>query len=564
MLRSFPLSLSALLSALLGAVLCALLCVLPLHIAHAAGAAGDDAASPEESAAERGAFARSISVPDSAFAEGGIDDGEARAETRLVLCAGSVAAGDELKAGVLFTLDPGWHVYWRNPGDSGMEPDFIWKNAATAGGDIAWPTPSMFVGGGGVTTYGYSDEVLLSMPIRIVASTGTNATIAVEVDYLVCDVGGCIPHNSTLRRDIALGPGAAHAGSDAESALFDHFGDEQPTTRDVEFARLSTAGVEAYDLTAAFIACAGPGAQPSGAACPGWNEPSGDAFFFPDRGSAVRHAEVSAWPHPGAYDGVVFRIEADPARLARTPLRVSGVLVSGDLAFNIDVELPSERSENAALWPVAWGLDPVAWGLDPVAWGLDPVADPAVGSVIDGSSQVDIGGSGQTTQADAGSSQTTGAAAKSLPLWRVLLFALLGGVLLNLMPCVLPVLALKVAGFASAAHDTRYHPAAHGAAYAGGVIGTMLALAGAVIALRAAGASVGWGFQFQEPAFVVGVAIVLTVFATNLFGVWEFALNSSRLDEMTRSQSGLARSVFEGILAVVVATPCSAPLLATA
>jgi len=151
----------------------------------------------------------------------------------------------------------------------------------------------------------------------------------------------------------------------------------------------------------------------------------------------------------------------------------------------------------------------------------------------------------------------------TLPLARALLFALLGGLLLNLMPCVLPVLALKAFSLAELAGKGRREALAQGAGYVAGVLATMLALAAVVIALRAAGSAVGWGFQFQEPAYSFAIAGLLVVLALNLFGVFEVA-SPSGLANVGANASGAGRSFFDGLLAVALATPCSAPFLGTA
>jgi thiol:disulfide interchange protein DsbD len=137
-------------------------------------------------------------------------------------------------------------------------------------------------------------------------------------------------------------------------------------------------------------------------------------------------------------------------------------------------------------------------------------------------------------------------------------------VILNAMPCVLPVLAIKVFGLAELAQHGRAEILRHGIAYTAGVLGSMLALAGIVVALRAAGTSVGWGFQFQEPLFVAAIAAVLVVFALSLFGVFEFRLDATALAGAGAQATGARRSFFEGLLAVVLATPCTAPFVGTA
>ncbi len=156
-----------------------------------------------------------------------------------------------------------------------------------------------------------------------------------------------------------------------------------------------------------------------------------------------------------------------------------------------------------------------------------------------------------------------GSTPPSPPLARVLALALLGGMLLNLMPCVLPVLALKAFALADLAGRGRREVLAHGAGYLAGVLVTMLALATLVIALRGAGTAVGWGFQFQEPAYSLAIAGLLVVLALNLFGVFDVAAPAG-LASVGANAAGASRSFFDGLLAVALATPCSAPFLGTA
>lgn len=150
----------------------------------------------------------------------------------------------------------------------------------------------------------------------------------------------------------------------------------------------------------------------------------------------------------------------------------------------------------------------------------------------------------------------------SLP-W-VLMLAFLGGMVLNLMPCVFPVLALKVSSFTKLVHEDKRSIFSHGVAYTGGIVASLLVLGGVVIGLRAAGTQVGWGFQFQQPHFLATLVVILVLFSLNLFGVYEVTLNSQKVHEKAQQSDGVSKSFWEGILAVVLATPCSAPFLGTA
>ena len=162
-----------------------------------------------------------------------------------------------------------------------------------------------------------------------------------------------------------------------------------------------------------------------------------------------------------------------------------------------------------------------------------------------------------------------GAAAAVVPdeapmgLARVLAFAFVGGLILNLMPCVLPVLSLKVLGLVEQAGEGRRAALAHGLAFAAGVVGSFWVLAGALIALRAGGAQLGWGFQLQSPPFVLLLGGFMFLFGLNLLGVFEVGTSLTRVDA-DRGRGGLLGAALSGVTATVVATPCTAPFMGSA
>lgn len=157
---------------------------------------------------------------------------------------------------------------------------------------------------------------------------------------------------------------------------------------------------------------------------------------------------------------------------------------------------------------------------------------------------------------------TTGG--KSLGL--MLLYAFLGGLILNIMPCVFPVIALKILGFVQQSRDSRSHIFRHGLLYAGGVVISFLVLAGAVIAAQHAGGAASWGMQLQNRAFTLALTVLTLLVALNLFGLFEVTLHAhvmSRADKLA-AQEGVAGTFFNGVLATLLATPCTAPFLAPA
>ena len=166
--------------------------------------------------------------------------------------------------------------------------------------------------------------------------------------------------------------------------------------------------------------------------------------------------------------------------------------------------------------------------------------------------------------AAAAPTQVSQTAAPARGLGATLLLAFVGGLILNLMPCVFPVLGIKILGFVNHAGHERGKVVAHGLVFSGGVLLSFWLLAGVLAVLRAGGDQLGWGFQLQSPAFIFGLAVVMLVFALNMSGVFEFGLAATAVGGDLRAKSGFAGSFFTGVLATLVATPCSAPFLAPA
>ncbi|MDP0495940.1 MAG: protein-disulfide reductase DsbD family protein [Verrucomicrobiota bacterium JB024] len=146
----------------------------------------------------------------------------------------------------------------------------------------------------------------------------------------------------------------------------------------------------------------------------------------------------------------------------------------------------------------------------------------------------------------------------------LIVFAFVGGLILNLMPCVFPVLGLKIMGFVKQGGESRGRIFAHGLVYTLGVLLSFWALAAVLLALRAGGEQLGWGFQLQSTGFVLGMTAVLLAFGLNMSGVFEVGMSAVGVGSNLTAKPGLGGSFFSGILATLVATPCAAPFLAPA
>jgi thiol:disulfide interchange protein DsbD len=470
-------------------------------------------------------------LPATAVATSAKNEGKDRVEGALLVDVAQVKPGGTFQVGVRFRMDPGWHIYWKNPGESGLASEVVWDTPGTTLGELQWPAPSTFRSPDGfITTYGYATEVLLFTEARASEQATGSLQLSAAADLLVCEVH-CVPAQFMLTRILPVGPETRP--DTGFTSAFTAARERVPVTPESAGQRVTLA-LDTKPLTAgqAFtgtLTVTGPKGQPV---------PTVEKdFFVPERIKGLARVALSAVEgKPGT-----FKLEgqAAPDVPANEP-RLSGVL----------------RLGTAAAGYRALALDlPLA----PVVAAAP--GTPAVAEAAPGAPGVKAASTGT---APASKVVTPVAPESSLSLGLVLLFAFLGGVLLNLMPCVFPVLALKAYGFTRTVHAERGTVGPHALAYAGGIVGSMLALALVVLALRAGGSSVGWGFQFQEPLFVAAVSAVLVAFALNLFGVFNVGTDGTALVETVDSSHGLARSAGEGVLAVVLATPCSAPLLGTA
>jgi thiol:disulfide interchange protein DsbD len=457
------------------------------------------------------------------------DAGDARVEAELLVDASALRPGGSVLVGVHFRMDPGWHIYWRNSGESGLPTDLSWRFEGAEVGPTRWPAPEVFRESDGfLTTYGYQGEVLLASVAQLspdLLSIGRgSARISVVADFVTCEIG-CIPGRIELVRELPVTLKGRPASPEI-SALFETFAERTPRPADalgiqVEAVHSQSAVRPGDEFeTVLALRCAadsGPCSQLALAA----SDPA--EAFLPEALAGVEVEAVGHRAQGGAGFALVLANRAWPDDPAVDLQRLRGVVpISLDgLATTIEVDVPLPRA------PAGAEVSRVPSALFDVVGGFPPPSP-------------------------------------TLSLLTAFGLALLGGLILNLMPCVLPILAIKIFHVAELAHESRRSLLGHGIAYTVGVLASMALLAGIVTGLRAAGTAVGWGFQFQEPIFVAAICAVLVVFALNLFGVFEVTFQPAAAARVGAASTGLRRSFFEGLLAVVLATPCTAPFLGTA
>ena len=434
-------------------------------------------------------------------------------ESELVARASAIEPGGKLLLGLRLKMDAHWHTYWQNPGDSGMPTTIQWKlPAGFKAGPIQWPLPQRLPIPP-LMNYGYENEIVLPVEITVpkdalLSMQGQNARLAARADWLVCkDV--CLPGGADL--EITLPVVQGNPAPEAKwAALFDKALATTPL-RAISGA-LATTSDGMIDITL-------PGVK--AAALSG-------VYVFPTIEGLVEHAAPQTVRETAA--GLVVSVPVINQLVASEP-RIAGVIAGTGSA-------PGNSNDTRPLAfeaPMSGKLVPGKW----VAPAMPPSSSPSAAS---------------TPLAGAGDALSFGLA---------LLFAFIGGVILNLMPCVFPVLSLKILGFAKG-EAPRAAMRMHGIAFAVGVIASFVALAAVLLGLRAAGAAVGWGFQLQSPLVVTLLALLFFVIGLNLSGVFEFgSMVPGGLAGATLKHP-LADALFSGVLAALVASPCTAPFMGAA
>jgi thiol:disulfide interchange protein DsbD len=439
-------------------------------------------------------------APVTGFAAAQVTTPQVRAEL-LAHAPDGVTPGKPLWLGLSIEHQPGWHTYWKNPGDSGLPTTVDWQlPAGLQAGDIAWPTPRKLPVGP-LMNFGYEGRLLLAVPVTVSAAPMTltdSVPVRLKASWLVCKEV-CIPEEGEFTLDLPV-----RAATAAHGALFEAARAAQPQAAP---GATATARVVGDDLVV----------EASGLPA-GWQGRAID--FLPETASVIANAA----PPRAQWQGGrwIAYVALDPQR-SESPTALPAVLITpgqgAGLALQVAVTTP---------WPA---LAAAAPALAPTSSPADLGPQPAV---------VTGGWWGGW--------------------WGSLLFALLGGALLNLMPCVFPVLSLKVLGFAAHAQDRR-QLLAGGLAYAVGVVLSFVALAALLLGLRAGGEQLGWGFQLQSPVFVAALAALFTLIGLNLAGVFEFAALLPARWLAARARHPMVDALLTGVLAVAVASPCTAPFM---
>ncbi len=401
---------------------------------------------------------------------------------RLISEYHEIVPGQAATLGLHLKLEPGWHVYWKNPGDSGMATGVSWiLPEGFSAGPIQWPVPRR-IDAGPLTSYGYDQEVLLLTSVSVPGPLKERGvTFTAQADWLVCKEI-CIPASAKLA--LVLPVSTQRTRNEMVAGLFEDTKRSVPRPLAGWEARAVKSGSE-ISLTLT------PAAGATG--------PLNALAFYPGREGDIVDSSEQVFERTDA--GYKLLLKSADTALAK----LSGVLA----------------------------------------------ADPGFGDIRNALVEVPV-----TPAPPASRTDITFVAA--------IAFALAGGLILNLMPCVFPVLAIKILGVVARAHGHSWKLKEHAVLFAVGVLVSFLAIAGVLLALRAQGAALGWGFQLQSPVVVMGLALLFFVLGLNLSGVFQFGARLQSVTGNVRLKSERLDALASGLLATLVATPCTAPFMGAA
>ena len=415
-----------------------------------------------------------------------------------------VKAGEPLLLGLLLQHQPGWHTYWLNAGDSGLATQLNWALPPDLqAGNTLWPIPQM-IRVGDMVNHGFEGRVLLAAPIQVdkgLVANGGTLKLQLLASWLVCKQE-CIPQEGRFEIQLPVAGSTANHSAAFEALLAAQPQALQPSPQNAQVSDKGL-GLRIHGLPSSL---------------------QGKPLQLFAESTEVLASGLGAGSLAGQWQGADYVLQAPLHAMRSSEPAKLGLLV---------VEGSDEQAK-------AWRLDLAIQGTWPpegsatVAKNLALVSQPEVPMVNE--------------------------AASWAALLAALLGAFLGGLLLNLMPCVLPVLAIKVLSL-SQHHHSATQRRAIGLSYALGVIASMLALALLVAGLRASGQQLGWGFQLQSPLVVSMLALLFILIALNLLGVLQVNASWSTGLAAQWVRHPLADAFLSGVLAVVVAAPCTAPFM---
>jgi len=426
-----------------------------------------------------------------------------RMSVSLVSEHGRVAAGSTITVALVMRPAAGWHGYWRNPGDAGAEPRVQWRlPEGWTAAPLQYPAPDRLLVMG-LMNYVYERDyaLLATLTIPADAEPGVSVPVDARLDYLVCTNEVCVPETANVTVELVTG------APDAPNPAFAGYRRALPRP-------LAQEG--RFEASGGRMRIAIP--VPAGTAV---TEP----YFFPATTDALGHSA----PQAVSRSGDMLIVETAAGARASALSALEGVI---ELAPDVALMLTARP-----------GPVPPAGTLIATTGGGAPGAAPPASGAGEGAHV-----SGLVPGSEGGDAS----------ILLALLSALVGGLILNVMPCVFPILSLKALSLARAG-ETESGARREALAYTAGVILVCVALGGLLLVLRAGGSAAGWAFQLQDPRIILALLLLVTAIALNLAGLFHLPAFAGG-DDLAR-QGGTRGAFFTGALAAFVATPCTGPFL---
>ena len=521
-----------------------------------------------------------------------------RTKVDLVNLTPDIRAGQKALVALRYRCDPHFHIYWQNPGDAGASPTVEWtEKSGTEVSGFIWPGPKL-LDQAGVMNFVYENETLILMEVSVPAAKTGAFTLKGKAEWLECDDKGCWPHDTLVELTLKVGPGNVAYKYDPK--LYPHFRSAVATTATTDGKTLTVDLPKDHQLretwfpqrnfvtpnaTALQKKAGGrlvfelKDATESLASGPlVFTTLAEDGNFVDIRvelGKAVTESPQStagAAPHASGPDWQPWTPAAQAKALADGKIvyvdftaRWCATCQVNKRVYKQDDVAQALTSADVVLLKADWTKKDAVIAEELRKYGrtgiplnvfLKTGQPPAVLSeALTGTELL-----AALKAVSAGKPYQAANETHAFGFWLALAFG--GGVLLNLMPCVFPMIGLKVLGFAKEAGASRRTVVLNGLLYSAGVIVSFLALALLIIGLKSGGSSVGWGFQMQSPGFVLGTCVLMIVLGLSLAGVFEIGVGLGGVS--AGEGEGRVATFLSGVLATVVATPCTAPGLGAA
>ncbi|NGX41735.1 MAG: Thiol:disulfide interchange protein DsbD [Chlamydiae bacterium] len=431
-------------------------------------------------------------------------------QAEIIVEQESIQPNHPFWVGIHLKLADDWHAYWKNPGDSGMAPLVQWNLPDDFEvGPLQWPTPKKYILNSAVG-FGYENEVVLLAEVTPPVTAKDPVELSANIKWVVCDNSSCLPGGATVTKTIPITSATPKPEASSQSYFTNTRKNLPRPLSEAQAEKKEGLITLQFETTTVF----------------------GGAQFYPEDLDKIDYTVdpvlAKSSERPNTYHLILKEAEdSNPDAPLKGVLALLANENSGDVleAYEIDVAVTGKGSQTVA---------------------------------------INLEGESATSSVDA---YTTGNHDFQGGIALALVLAFAGGLILNLMPCVLPVISFKILSFIKMAGKSRSLILKHGVAFSIGVLLSFWALAGVLLTLQAYGQAVGWGFQLQEPLFVAILAAIIFVFALSLFSVFEIGTGLASMAgqaQTSGASEGVAASFFSGILATAVATPCTGPFLGTA